>query len=207
MKEKSAFTTPLLNDVREYVSKYTRDHFSEKISYHNLGHVREVVEAAEKIGRATGLSDDELETVLIAAWFHDIGYYRGQEGHEKKSVEIAEKFLKDHQYPPEKIRQVISCIMATKIPQSPHNKLDEILCDADLYNLGSSRFIEKSDELWEETKTGENEISFYEWLKNSRDFLRDHHYHTSFAKKYLEPVKAVNLRQLEERIVKMERGS
>ncbi len=207
MKQDSDFKTPLLKKVGEYVTRYTQEHFSEDIFYHNINHVKEVVKAAEEIGKAVGLTDEELEVVMIAAWFHDIGFYKGQEGHEKKSVKIAEEFLLKNDYSREKTDQVRSCILATKVPQNPGNKLDKVLCDADLYHLGSSRFIEKSRELWDESKAKDTGLEFYEWLKSSRDFLKTHHYHTSYARKILGPKKAENLRQLEEKIVRIERGN
>ncbi len=205
LKQVSSFKTPLLKMAGEYVTQYMQKHFPDDISYHNLSHISEVVHAAEEIGKAIGLNDEELEIVLIAAWFHDIGYYKGQEGHEKRSVEIAGKFLSKNKYPKKKIDLVSSCIMATKVPQNPVNNLDEILCDADLYHLGSSKFIEKSRELWDETKAKDNDLEYYEWLKSSRDFLNAHHYHTTYARKLLGPKKDENLRRLEERIVRMER--
>jgi hypothetical protein len=39
-----------------------------------------------------------------------------------------------------------SCICATKLPQRPKSLLEEIVCDADKYNLGTENFL-KSDEL------------------------------------------------------------
>jgi predicted metal-dependent HD superfamily phosphohydrolase len=38
---------------------------------------------------------DQLETVLIAAWFHDTGYFKGKINHEQESRNIAENFLRE----------------------------------------------------------------------------------------------------------------
>ena len=32
--------------------------------------------------------------------------------------------------------------MATKLPQSPHSLIEQIICDADLFNLGTDMFRE-----------------------------------------------------------------
>jgi hypothetical protein len=52
------------------------------------------------------------------------------ENHEDVSIEIATKFLKENNYPDEKIQKIVGCIDATRYPQNPKNLLEEIICDA-----------------------------------------------------------------------------
>lgn len=189
------------------MAAYIAENFPDTITYHNLGHVSEVVKAAEKIGKAVGLKDEDLEIVMLAAWFHDIGYLSGQVGHEKESAEMAKNFLLENGFSVEKTNRVIGCIVATRIPQKPLNLLEEIVCDADLYHLGSDKFEEKSKELWDEQKLQGTDLSFLEWLKTSWDFISSHKYHTSYARKYLGPKKLENLRQLEQQIGRMNNNS
>ena len=56
-------------------------------------------------------------------------------------------------------------IMATKIPQSPRNGLEEIICDADLDYLGRDDFYEIGATLFEELKA-------YNVLQNEREWNR-----------------------------------
>jgi predicted metal-dependent HD superfamily phosphohydrolase len=204
LKQESSFSTPLTEAAREYVSAYIAANFPVTITYHNLNHVKEVVKAVEIIGRAVELRDEELEIVVLAAWFHDIGYHSGQAGHENKSAEIAKSFLLERGFPEGKTNRVIGCIEATRVPQKPSILLESIVCDADLFHLGSDKFEEKSDELWDELKIQGTDLSFFEWLKTSRDFIKSHKYHTSFARKNLDPKKEKNLHQLEQRISRMQ---
>ena len=37
----------------------------------------------------------------------------------------------------ELIQRVSSCIQATRMPQSPLSQVEKIMCDADLYHLGT----------------------------------------------------------------------
>ena len=87
------FSTPFIEMTREYVAGFIGNNFTEKICYHNIDHTLEVVDAVEFIGRKCNISDKDLETVLIAAWFHDTGYYLGCENHEEASEKIALMFL------------------------------------------------------------------------------------------------------------------
>ena len=143
MAEADKFETYLISMAETYVKRFMADKLDEKMCYHNLNHTLEVVEAAEIIGRGCKLNEDELEQVIIAAWFHDIGYYNGREDHELQSAELARSFLIKTSFPAYKIENVCSSILATKIPQSPKNLLEQVLCDADLYHLSTEKFFEK----------------------------------------------------------------
>lgn len=189
--------TDLLDKSKEYVESFLEQNLSSEIFYHDLEHTQEVVKAAGEIGKASGLSDDQLETVLIAAWFHDTGYYRGKRDHEKESKIIADEFLRSQDINEKKIADVGGCIIATKIPQRPTNLMEEVLCDADLYHLSTSDFFIKSELLRKEFSiTGNNEIKDKEWLKKNIKFLKKHTFFTDYAKEKLYPHKKKNLKKL-----------
>jgi predicted metal-dependent HD superfamily phosphohydrolase len=189
--------TDLLDKSKEYVESFLEKNLSSEIFYHDLEHTQEVVKAASEIGHASGLTDDQLETVLIAAWFHDTGYYRGKRDHEKESKNIAEEFLRSQGIDERKIADVGGCIIATKIPQRPTNLMEEVLCDADLYHLSTSDFFIKSELLRKEFSiTGNNEIKDKEWLKKNIKFLKKHTFFTDYAKEKLYPHKKKNLKKL-----------
>ena len=84
--------------------------------FHNLHHTLTVLEGAGKIGRKENLSEDELEIVLLAAVFHDLGHIECYKGHEEASKKLASKWLTEHSYPKDRIIRILDCIGATKIP-------------------------------------------------------------------------------------------
>ncbi len=191
------FETDLLKKCEAYAKSFFKKNLPDKIFYHDLKHTSEVVDAAEEIGRAMDLKDEELETVMIAAWFHDTGYFRGQKNHEMKSKEIAADFLRSRGISEKKIADVGGCIIATKIPQRPTNIMEEVLCDADLYHLSTEEFFNKSELLRKEFSiTGEDEIENNEWLKTTIKFLKKHSFFTDYARKKLLPNKNENLEKL-----------
>ena len=187
----------LLNKSKKYVELFLKENLSNGIYYHDLEHTQEVVDASKEIGIASNLSNDELETVLIAAWFHDTGYYKGMKDHEANSRDVADKFLKQEGAGKEKIDAVGGCIMATKIPQNPSNLMEEVLCDADLYHVSTREFFKKSELLRKEfSLVFPDEIQLDEWFKNSIKFLKNHSFFTSYAKEKLLPAKKENLKKL-----------
>ena len=163
--------------------------------YHNIDHTRDVVSACRIICDGTGVSGEDRAVVVVSAWWHDVGYlFGGPVDHEERSAEKAAEFLQAAGAPPSFIQQVRGCIMATKMPQSPTNELERILCDADLYHLGTVNFkpytkrIRKEAELY-----GAKPISGADWRDSTIVLLRSHRYHTEYARAALEAGQAQNL--------------
>jgi len=190
--------------VTEAASDYVFDLMKNKLNgnyvYHNYKHTEDVVEAAKKISGKLDLNDEDAEIVALAAWFHDVGFVEKNENHEDVSVELAKNFLKENNYSDEKTGKVVACINATRYPQSPKNILEEILCDADLFHLGTKDYADKSNLLrveWE--KTNNKQYSDLDWVKINIDFLTKHKYYTRYAKKSLDEGKSEVLVKLQKR--------
>jgi predicted metal-dependent HD superfamily phosphohydrolase/protein-S-isoprenylcysteine O-methyltransferase Ste14 len=189
--------------VEEHVRNLFKEKFHADHIYHNITHTTDVVKAATKIAKSEELSDKDTETLIIAAWFHDVGYAESFDNHEELSCQIAEEFLTKNNFANERVDQIKSAIMATKVPQTPKNIIDEILCDADLKHLGGSDFFEKSDlfRVEMERRTG-NTMNDYEWLKGTVDFATQHKFFTRFAREKYLPQKEVNLVKLQKQLRK-----
>ena len=148
----------ILNQVIDFTSQHIRESVPDKYVFHDLQHTESVVQASIEIGVQMDCSPAELEILEIAAWFHDIGYADGAQGHEQRGAAIAKIFLEERAYPPEKIIQIERCILSTKMPQNPHSKLECILCDADLSHLGQKTYWERSSLLRQEFTVIKQEI-------------------------------------------------
>ncbi len=191
----------LLKETEDYCLHCFAGSDPEKYIYHNLAHTKEVVEASGIIGRKTGLNQEELELVTIAAWFHDIGYTVDFAHHEEESKKIATDFLTAKSMNPEKIRIICECIEATKIPQSPKNKLEEVICDADMYHLSLSNFCERTILLnLEKNKFREEPVSTLEFLNESVQYLTMP-YFTDYAKNMWTDLKKRNLEEVNRKIL------
>ncbi len=195
-----------LNQVRDYVRNYFRENSPPENVYHNLTHTSEVVDAVKEIAKAEGINDDDLELILIAAWFHDLGYVKTCNGHEDISIEYAKNFLNDKNYPAKKIQKITSLIDATRIPHNPKNKLEEILCDADLCHLGTKNTEQKGDLFrLEMEKRGDKVATDEEWLKISRDFMNQHRFFTNYAIEKFGVQKNINLIKIEKQLKKLKK--
>ena len=170
-----------------------------QVCFHDLNHTLFIVEKVNELGRYYQLPREEMEDLFFAGWFHDIGYWDGDPvEHEAQGAEMAAGFLRNFEHEPERINRITSAILATKMPQSPKNLFEQILCDSDLYHLSSEQWYELTLLLKEEREVliGD-ELNLVDWLKISRDFVNSHQYHTDYAKQYLEPKKRANLAKLD----------
>ena len=106
--------------------------------------------------------------------------------HENKSVEIAHEFLITKEIEKEQVDKIASCIMATKIPQNPKDKISKVLCDADLMHFATGEYFEKVELLRQEWKnTGLHNYNKTRFDLNSIDFFKEHIYHTEYGKTVL----------------------
>lgn len=180
-------------DVNSFVFNLLKNELSPRVVYHNYNHTLQVVEAVNEIALAEKVSEDELEIVLLAAWFHDTGFTKGAENHEKESQKIALQYLSEKGFDEEKIKKVLACIEATRMPQNPTSQLEKIICDADLCHLGTENFSENANLLrseWEQFC--DKHLTEIEWLKENNKFFGEHKYFTNYAFNKLNSQKTAN---------------
>ena len=198
----------ILSKIKKYVGEIFKQKKAENKYYHNFTHTAEVVKVTEEISNSLGVSDDEKEILLIAAWFHDVGYIERCNGHEDLGVEIATNFLKVNGYEEDKINRVASLIKSTKLPRNPQNLLEEIICDADLFHLGTDEFDEKEKLFRKELEAYEGgKINDKAWLEKNFSFFAQHKFYTNYAKEKFETKKKENLIRIQERLKRVENNS
>ena len=188
----------ILSAAQDFVSDLFINKVNKTIHFHTLQHTQEVVAGSETMADYYHLEDEDRFALLLAAWFHDTGYSGGHAaGHENLSIELAVKFLNEHKVNQTIIDKVIGCINATRLPQNPNSLIEQIICDADLFHLGTGDFREKNKLLREELNDfGNLDLSKKDWRKKNIEFLSKHNYFTSYAKENLDPLKQVYLEEL-----------
>lgn len=164
--------------------------------YHNVEHTKSVIEAVQHISRTEKISGEEKNLLLVAALLHDAGFTKGYDEHEALSCSIAKEILPAYHYTNHQIERVCELIMATKLPQKPTDISGEILCDADLFYLGSNNYFERAEKLFSEFRYHKKISTNADWKKMQIDFLKKHRYYTLTAIKERDQKKKENLQQL-----------
>jgi len=188
----------VLEHLKHEVIRFYKEREEPGLTYHNLQHTQEVVAHAVKFLNHYQLNDKEAFIVMVAAWYHDIGYFSGgPTGHEERGAAMAETFLRENEADEDVILAVRNCIMATVLPQRPQTLLEKIIADADLYHFGTDDFPERNKLMRKEAewRTG-HKIPKSQWRHKTIQLLEAHHYQTDYAQELLEAKKAFNIEKL-----------
>jgi len=174
----------IIRKASNYVFSLFKEKLSKKLVYHNYKHTFETAKISRTLGEEYNLSDEDMEILLLAAWFHDTGYLETYTGHEEKSVEIATAFLQQEAYPEAQIQEVADCILATRSQQPAATLLQEILVDADMSNIGKENFFANAELLRVEWEIYLKKFfTDAEWAQYQLDFLLSTTFRTQAAQR------------------------
>jgi uncharacterized membrane-anchored protein YitT (DUF2179 family)/predicted metal-dependent HD superfamily phosphohydrolase len=168
-------------EARTFLLNKLENELPPELIYHNINHTLEVLTSAEDLAGMENISGQELLILKTAALFHDAGFLQLYDGHEEISCQLATSLLPQFDYTDDNIRKICRLIKATQIPQHPLDKKAEILCDADLYYLGTNDYTQNAENLFLEMETAGLIKSRSEWMEIQIKFLEEHKYFTQSA--------------------------
>ena len=191
----------LLNDIEHYVQQFMDEHYRPELLYHNKEHTIRVVRAAKQIGEHYRLNENEFLIVVAAAWFHDLGYYTADRAdHEKEGARLAGAYLQQQQVDAGTVARVQQCILATKMPQNAQTLLEQIVCDSDLFHLGTTDFADCNKLMRKEAEAVKgSEIPKGDWRNKTIQLLQEHHYYTDYCRMLLDDQQQQNLNKLKQK--------
>ena len=190
-------TSELLRQTALYVEHFMKEHFADKIFFHNYRHTLKVVRVCDMISMESDISKHDRYIVHLAGWFCNMGYKEDPLHHEEHGARHAKVFFEAKGLDKEDIDQIQVCILATRSPQHPHSIAARILCDAVLFHLSDITYFEELELLRKEWEFTRNEkYSDDEWIQLNIDFLQSHFYFNPFARKNFEKEKRNNLLKL-----------
>ncbi len=170
---------------------------SPQLSYHGLHHTMDVLRMATKIAELEKIDREDLVLLKTAAIYHDAGFLNNKHaGHEAEGCRLVQEQLPSFGYTAAHIEKICGMIMATKIPQSPANLLEKILCDADLDYLGRNDFWKIGDSLFQELQSYQLITDEFAWNRLQVSFLSAHRFHTHTNQQLREQPKQLYLQQL-----------
>lgn len=187
-----------------YVRQLFADADNKALHFHNYEHTEEVVRHVIEIAQKEGVTPEEMMVLQVAAWFHDVGHLNGGlQDHEQRSVEAMRRFMADAGVDDDAfVQRVSDCIMTTRMPHAPADKLGEIMCDADVYHFGTPQFRKTNKRVRKELKARGYPAMADNWPMRSLRLLQSQHFFTPYSRQKLEAGKAENIRWLERKAVR-----
>lgn len=141
----------------------TRRHF------HTLRHIGECLQLADQYAAVVGWPElpPELE---LALWFHDVVYEPGAKDNESRSAELFQSLASETELAPDVVEGTTALILETKDHEARGALLSSVMCDCDLWILGSSaeRYREYASQVRRENGGYSN--AAYRWGRSR--FLR-----------------------------------
>jgi uncharacterized protein len=174
---------------------------SPTLYYHGLHHTLDVVACTERLAEAEGITDRPTRGLLrMAALYHDCGFIDTYQGHEEAGCRYVAEVLPAFGFDQTALDTICGMIRATKIPQAPQNRLEEIICDADLDYLGRDDFEPIARTLFDELRARDLVADEPAWDRIQVRFLESHRYWTATALATRQAPKQAHLARLRARV-------
>lgn len=187
--------------AERFILKQLEERLSDKLHYHSIAHTRDVVTAVERLALSENVTDEGLFLLKTAATYHDAGFVEQYDNNELIGVRLASEILPKYGYTNEHIETIKSLINVTTIPHKPTNKLEEIICDADLDYLGRDDFHEIADRLRRELKEHGKIQKDRQWDEIQVKFLTQHRYFTETSIRTRCDKKRENLEDIKHKLL------
>lgn len=123
----------IIEQIKEEVMRRNQE-FMDKYEKHDFWnqHIKYVV--SEALGLAEELGADK-EIVELGALLHDIALVSNvgtKIDHHINGAILTEEILKSYNYPPEKIKRVVNCVLHHRSSKNAENLEEICVCDADI---------------------------------------------------------------------------
>lgn len=184
------------NKLRAKAMDILKSKLPETLYYHDVSHTLDVLRVCNQYIKREKIDPYSAKLLRLGALLHDIGFTVSNKNHEERGAKIAKELMSRHGFSKSDIATVDGLIIATRIPQRPKNKLEEIICDADLDYLGRDDFFVISNNLYRELRSNSILNNREDWHEFQLRFLEAHSFHTGFARKNRQPKKEKHMRLL-----------
>lgn len=196
----------IIKSAKAHVLALLEEKLPAQLVYHSPRHTTAVVKEARALSEAAGLSEADQEALVLAAWFHDVGYLDTYDGHEFRSAELAGEWLTQQGYPAERTALVQQLIKATHRDAARETELEQLLVDADMSGMGREDFFANGELLraeWEATQG--KAYSNSDWAENQLAFLLGGKYYTKVARERYEEQLKENIKEQRKQLKKAEK--
>jgi class 3 adenylate cyclase/ligand-binding sensor domain-containing protein len=186
--------------AERFILSKLKKELSPKLHYHSFDHSKDVTRQAERIAIGEGITDEDLFLLKSAASYHDAGFVEQYEKNEPIGARMAAEILPKFGYTDVHIQRIKDLIYVTQVPHQPKNKLEEIICDADLDYLGREDFHDIADRLRRELREHGKIDSDRKWDEMQVSFLTNHRFFTKTSIETRLEKKKQNLKEVKQKL-------
>lgn len=171
------------------------------LCFHTIEHTLDVLREAYCFASHEGVGEYDMETLCVAAVFHDFGFLESKAGEEEIAVRYAQESLEhDKNFSKERVEEICRLILDTKLAETERgleqkatHPLSVYLLDADLSNLGRPDFFDCTKALCKEKG-----MPLREGAEQALSLMQRHIWQTQIAHTLREEQKRKNMEFLEQ---------
>ena len=201
--------TSIVEKAELFATKIIVNDFSKKLVRHDIELQHRVIEGVKEIAEAEGLTEKELEYVLVAGWLSQLGYkdfenLKSIEGEEffiscfECTLHIAKDFLLDVECPPTDIDIILDILKNVRPYNVIEGRLSNVLHDAIIIDWSKAKGKKRIRNQYEEMLlTKSTTAGTGTFISKSIEYLQKHSYKTDYGKNRLEPKKQELILKLE----------
>ncbi len=193
-----------LNDLEENLIVRLENELPENLYFHNIKHTMNVATQVELIGRAEGISEEDMLLIRTAALLHDTGFTKEYKNHEMASCDIAREVLPKFSYTDQQIEKICSLIMATKPDITPETLLEKIIIDANMSYYGRIDFIPALQNLCRELQAQNMVDAEKSWYEKQITAVSEHEFYTKTARLLRDIDKEKQIQGIKELVMELQ---
>lgn len=187
----------IVNKAEDHIKDLYATNPHELLLFHNFNYTTQVAKCAGEIAYNEKLEDDEIEMVLLSAWFINIGYLFDFVNHIDQSVRVIKNFVQEINYTADKAEIIIKAIERVLKNNKPENKIEKVLSDANNSIFSSEELL-----LWVKYHRQERnyfvkpKITKRSFWQTMLSLLNEHEYCTQSAKNLFQGGKSENIENI-----------
>lgn len=182
----------------EAVARELLAQLPDDLLYHGTHHtLDDVLPNVEMLLEVEPLPEAEARLLRIAALYHDVGFLQRYDANEPLGAAKAVEVLGGLGFSAEQLDAVRRMVLATTMPQHPQTHLEQMLCDADLGNLGTELFFLRTEQLRLERIWRGYPLSARRWYEMNVTLLQVP-YHTPGGRQLWGAAREANLAAVQE---------
>jgi len=201
--QQEAMKSHILSEAQEFILNLFNQVSDNRLLYHNYQRTSKIVEHVGKVAKSTEADTETEEIARLAAWFHAAGYHLSYDRAIDHSVEQAEKFLKNKNYPQTKINQVLTCINASRENNQPDTPAGYLFVDGlNGFNATNNFFHHRPLLRLEWELIQSRQLHPVEWNQMQLQELLRTSFYTPYGKTEFAPLVAQNILMQKSRVEK-----
>jgi hypothetical protein len=175
-----------LGDLEELVFNNLLKQLPEYIHFHTTEYARKIYNQAFLLCRSEEIEQEDRLLARTAALLLYSGLTQAYHNFENRSAVICREILPDFGYSESQVDQISNLILATKMPFTPRNKLENIMIDVRMEYLGWPDYTEQIKNLYQELKEAGSKINGQQFKKQQLELLYSFEFNTLAARRLRE---------------------